>query len=255
MDRSPPADVGLLGRLQWRGWKAAWSTAVRAGADGFVVSTAHQAFVEQKTGYANSTVLQAGVDLELFKPTAKRPTTTMVYHGRLDRHRGVLACAMLAQKARLEGLEVDVVFVGEGDLMASLTTLTEANAFIHVHGTMPQGELAELLGTCHLGLLPMPKRTVWALASPLKRSEYLASGLPVFGIDHEGHQLDGVDDAWFSLVPQEDFHLDGLEVLRSLVERPTSADGPRTYAQHRLAWTATVDRLAGVLTARQRKVS
>ena len=241
MDRSPPADAGWLGRLQWRGWKAAWNTAVRAGADGFVVSTAHQAFVEQKTGYANSTVLQAGVDLELFKPKAKRPTTTMVYHGRLDRHRGVLACAMLAQKARLDGLEVDVVFVGEGDLVAPLTALAEANAFIHVHGTMPQSELAELLGTCHLGLLPMPKRTVWALASPLKRSEYLASGLPVFGIDHEGHRLDGVDDAWFSLVPQEDFHLDGLEVLRSLVQQPTSADGPRTYAQHRLAWTNTVD--------------
>ena len=255
MDRSPPADAGLLGRLQWRGWKAAWNTAVRAGTDGFVVSTAHQAFVEQKTGHANCTVLQAGVDLELFKPKAKRPTTTMAYHGRLDRHRGVLACAMLAQKARLEGLEVDVVFVGEGDLMASLTALAEANAFIHVHGTMPQGELAELLGTCHLGLLPMPKRTVWALASPLKRSEYLASGLPVFGIDHEGHRLDGVDDAWFTLVPQEDFHLDGLEMLRALVQQPTSADGPRAYAQHHLAWTATVDRLAGVLAARQRKAS
>ena len=77
----------------------------------------------------------------------------------------------------------------------------------------------------------------------------------MFGIDHEGHRLDGVDDAWFSLVPQEDFHLDGLEVLRSLVQQPTSADGPRTYAQHRLAWTNTVDRLAGILTARQRKAS
>ena len=255
MDRCPPADAGLFGRLQWRSWKAAWKAAVRSGAPGFVVSKTHQTFVGQKTGYVNSTVLQAGVDLELFKPQAKRPTTTMVYHGRLDRHRGVLACAMLAQKARLEGLEVDVVFVGEGDLMTSLTALSEANAFIHVHGTMPQGELAELLGTCHLGLLPMPKRTVWALASPLKRSEYLASGLPVFGIDHEGHRLDGVDDAWFTLVPQEDFHLDGLEMLRALVQQPTSADGPRAYAQHHLAWTATVDRLVGVLAARQRKAS
>ena len=255
MDRSPPADAGLFGRLQWRSWKAAWKAAIRSGAPGFVVSKAHQTFVGHKTGYVNSTVLQAGVDLELFKPQAKRPTTTMVYHGRLDRHRGVLACAMLAQKARLEGLEVDVMFVGEGDLVASLTALAQANEFIHVYGTMPQDELAVLLGTCHLGLLPMPKRTVWALASPLKRSEYLASGLPVFGIDHEGHRLVGVDDAWFSLVPQEDFHLDGLEVLRSLVQQPTSADGPRTYAQHHLAWTATVDRLEGVLTALQRKES
>ena len=147
MDRSPPADAGLFGRLQWRGWKAAWKAAVRSGAPGFVVSKAHRTFVKQKTGFANSTVLQAGVDLELFKPQPKRPTTTMVYHGRLDRHRGVLACAMLAQKARLEGLEVDVLFVGEGDLMASLTALAQANEFIHVHGTLPQDKLAELLGT------------------------------------------------------------------------------------------------------------
>ena len=255
MDRSPPADAGLLGRFQWQGWKTAWKRAGRSGAPGFVVSTAHQAFVEQRAGHANTTVLQAGVDLDLFKPQPQRATTTMVYHGRLDRHRGVLACAMLAQKARLEGLEVDVMFVGEGNLTPSLTALAQANNFIHIHGSMPQGELAELLGTCHLGLLPMPKRAVWALASPLKRSEYLASGLPVFGIDHEGHRLDGVDDAWFSLVPQEDFHLDGLKVLRSLVEQPKPVDGPRTYAQLNLAWTVTVNRLVAVLTAHQRKDS
>ena len=255
MDRSPPADAGVLGWLQWRGWKDAWKAAVQAGAPGFVVSKAHQAFVEQKTGYANSTVLQAGVNLDLFKPRERRFTTTMVYHGRLDRHRGVLACAMLAQKARLEGLEVDVVFVGEGDLMASLTALAEANEFIHVLDTIPQDELALLLGSCHLGLLPMPKRKIWALASPLKRSEYLASGLPVFGIDHEGHRLVGVDDAWFSLVPQEDFHLNGLEVLRSLIEQPASADGPRSYAKEHLTWTDTVDRFATILTALHHKDS
>ena len=179
----------------------------------------------------------------------------MVYHGRLDRHRGVLACAMLAQKARLEGLEVDVLFVGEGDLMASLTALAQANEFIHVHGTLPQDELAELLGTCHLGLLPMPKRTVWALASPLKRSEYLASGLPVFGIDHDGHRLDGVDGAWFALVPQEDFHLDGLEVLRVLANRPEHENGPRAYAEKHLGWASTVDDFANVLTSHRQNDS
>ena len=200
-------------------------------------------------------MLQAGVDLELFKPQPKRPTTTMVYHGRLDRHRGVLACAMLAQKARLEGVEVDVLFVGEGNLMASLKALAQANEFIHVHGTLPQDELAELLGTCHLGLLPMPKRTVWALASPLKRSEYLASGLPVFGIDHEGHRLDGVEDAWFTLVPQEDFHLDGLKVLRALANRPEREDGPRAHAEKHLGWSSTVDDFASVLTSHRQNDS
>jgi len=171
-----------------------------------------------------------------------------VYHGRLDQHRGVLACAMLAQKARLEGLEVDVLFVGEGDLVPSLTALSEANEFIHVHQTMAQRELAELLGTCHVGLLPMPERTVWALASPLKRSEYLASGLLVFGIDHPGHRLDGVDSTWFNLVPQEDFHLAGLKILKRLAESPVSIDEPRAYAEKELGWASTIDRLEAVLT-------
>ena len=62
-----------------------------------------QAFVKGNTGHASAVVLQAGVDLSLFKPQPKRATLTMVYHGRLDRHRGVLACAMLAQKAVWKG--------------------------------------------------------------------------------------------------------------------------------------------------------
>ena len=79
---------------------------------------------------------------------------------------------------------------------------------------MPQPQLAKQLGACHLGLLPMPDREVWRLASPLKRSEYLAAGLSVFGIEHNGHALDGVEKAWFTLVPQEDFHLDGLAFIQ-----------------------------------------
>ena len=156
---------------------------------------------------------------------------------------------MLAQKARNEGLEVDAMFVGEGDLLPTLQRLADGNAFIHVRTTMEQEMLASLLGTCHLGLLPMPKRTAWMLASPLKRSEFLASGLPVFGIDHQGHRLAGVDSAWFTLAAQEDFHADGLEVLR----RHMDANGQhsaaaRAYAETNLGWSISVDALMRVLS-------
>lgn len=248
MDRSPPADPGLLGRLQWRSWSQAWKLAKRVDAPGLVVSAAHQAFVLQKTGHQRATVIQAGVDLNRFEPAEKQSTFTMVYHGRLDRHRGLLACAMLAQKARSEGLEVDMMFIGEGDLLPALERLADANDFIHVHKPMKQEELAPLLGSCHLGLLPMPKRTAWMLASPLKRSEFLASGLPVFGIDHQGHRLAGVESDWFTLAPQEDFHADGLEVLRRHMgtERQHSA-AARTYAESNLGWSISVEALMGVL--------
>ena len=248
IDRSPPADPGLLGRLQWRSWSQAWKLAKRTGVPGLVVSAAHQAFVAQKTGHQRATVIQAGVDLNRFEPSEKRSMFTMVYHGRLDRHRGLLACAMLAQKARNEGLEVDMMFIGEGDLLPALERLADANDFIHVHKPMKQEELAPLLGTCHLGLLPMPKRTAWMLASPLKRSEFLASGLAVFGIDHQGHRLADVDSAWFTLAPQEDFHADGLEVLRRhMGAKGQHSAAARTYAESHLGWSISVDALMGVL--------
>lgn len=250
MDRSPPADAGLFGRLQWLGWKAAWKAAARQAAPGFVVSKAHRVFVEKKTGHRNVSILQAGVDFELFKPQPKRSTLTMVYHGQLDRHRGVLACAMLAQKARSEGVEVDVVFVGKGNLSPSLEALAEANPFIHFHTTMNQRDLAVLVGSCHIGLLPMPNQTVWALASPLKRSEYLACGLSVFGINHEGHRLEKVDSDWFTLVAQEDFHLNGLDFLRKHVHESHQLNqSPRAFAIEELGWSSTVDQFAKVLAA------
>ena len=241
MDRSPPADAGFLGRLQWRPWASAWRKAKRTKAAGFVVSPAHQAFVARKTGHQHSTILNAGVDLERFKPGEKRTTFTMVYHGRLDRHRGILACVMMAQKARSEGLEVDLVLIGKGNLDPALTELTGSYKFLNVHPTMPQAELAQHLATCHLGLLPMPNRRVWRLASPLKRSEYLAAGLAVFGIDHEGHTLPGVEKTWFTLVPQEDFHIDGLNFIRQCMNAPIeTTQEARAYAEEHLGWVRSV---------------
>ena len=241
MDRSPPADAGLLGRLQWRPWSLAWRKAKQSSTEGFVVSPAHQAFVAQKTGHHHTTVVRAGVDLDRFKPGEKHPTFTMVYHGRLDRHRGVLACVMLAQKARLEGLDVDLMLIGEGNLQPALEEIARSHEFLKLHSTMEQDQLAQHLATCHLGLLPMPNRRVWRLASPLKRSEYLASGLAVFGIVHEGHALDGVEPAWFTLVPQEDFHIDGLKFIRAQMSDPDKASvQSRAYAAAHLSWKPSV---------------
>tara|TARA_B100000035_G_scaffold315364_1_gene335516 strand:- start:2346 stop:3446 length:1101 start_codon:yes stop_codon:yes gene_type:complete len=244
MDRSPPADAGLLSRLQWRPWSSAWRKAKQADVEGFVVSPAHQDFVTRKTGHQRTTVLQAGVDLERFKPGEKRFPFTMVYHGRLDRHRGVLACVMLAQKARLEGIEVDLVLIGEGNLESALMDVAQTYEFLKVHPSMPQDQLAQLLATCHLGLLPMPNRRVWRLASPLKRSEYLASGLAVFGIDHDGHALRNVESEWFRLVQQEDFHIDGLDFIREFMSgRLQVSEGPRLYAETNLSWNRSTSLL------------
>ena len=51
MDRSPPADSGLLAKLQWPVWKRAWMMVKKMDAGlGCVVSTSHSNFVQSKAG-------------------------------------------------------------------------------------------------------------------------------------------------------------------------------------------------------------
>jgi hypothetical protein len=98
----------------------------------------------------------------------------------------------------------------------------------------------------------MPPSRVWTLASPLKRSEYLAAGLLVYGIDHSGHQIQGDIDAWFKLAPQEDFHEMAGEWVRELStltqedlqERSRMA---RAYAETHCSWETSVVALESVL--------
>ena len=167
----------------------------------------------------------------------------MVYHGRLDRHRGLLACVMLAQKARNEGLEVDAMFVGEGDLLPTLQRLADETRSSTCARRWNKRCLPPCLGRVTSGLLPMPKRTAWMLASPLKRSDFLASGLPVFGIDHQGHRLAGVDSAWFTLAAQEDFHADGRGFCAATwTQTVNTQPQPERTQKTNLGWSISVMR-------------
>ena len=213
IDRSPPADSGALGWLQWSVWKRGWKQARDQGRIGCVVSLAHQRFVDEKIGHKNTVILPAGVDLGLFKPMEKHDTLTLVYHGRLDRHRGIMAAIMLVHKARQDGIKVNLKLIGEGNAFENLEAIASEFTYIDVQPKAKQTRVAKEVGACHIGLLPMPERKVWALASPLKRSEYLAAGLSVFGVDHGGHRLKE-QKPWFVLAKQEDFHSVGLDYLR-----------------------------------------
>ena len=56
---------------------------------------------------------------------------------------------------------------------------------------------------------------VWSLASPLKRSEYLASGMVVCGIDHTGHQIEDSGD-WLQLFTQREFITSTVDWIANL---------------------------------------
>ena len=253
MDRSPPADRGVLAWLQWPSWKRAWQMVERnANASGCVVSKAHQSFVmaKLKSSMSPPVILNAGADINLFCPKKKGEQLTLVYHGRLDTHRGVLALPMFAQKARAVGLSCRLIMIGEGDAFSGLERVSAGEEYFELYPSMEQSELAKILGSCHIGLLPMPERGMWKIASPLKRSEYAASGLLVLGIDHAGHRLEEQQQPkWMKLIQPQDFHDDGIEWLRSFTrtELESLSLEARIYAEEHMTWNSAIGALENLI--------
>jgi len=257
IDRSPPADATFLAKLQWRSWARAWSMLKKGEfSDGLVVSKAHQAYVVEQTGVDISNVhcIPAGVSLEEFQtaPIRKYGPWKFVYHGRLDKHRGVLALPMLMQTLANKGFEVHLTLIGEGDVLGLLQEMAEDNPLVSVVSQVPRPDIPAYLEKQHIGLLPMPRSQIWSLASPLKRSEYLAAGLLVYGIDHSGHRIDGKSDTWFKLSPQEEFHNkagEWVEELSTLSDKALQelSGMARTYAERYCSWEMSVDALERVL--------
>ena len=166
-----------------------------------------------------------------------------------------MALPMLLRKSQALGIEAKLVLVGEGDAFSGLQAIAENDASIEVKQSLPQKELAELLSKCHVGLLPMPERKMWAIASPLKRSEYAASGLLIYGIDHAGHQFTTTEELeWMNLVSQKEFHDAGVKWLANIQESDLEALSrkSRMFAEHNLAWERTVEALnAAILSLSQ----
>jgi glycosyltransferase involved in cell wall biosynthesis len=254
MDRSPPADSGIFSMFQWPIWKKAWHLVLKDKAQsGFTVSSAHSRFVVDKIGVSNDkiTVLEAGVDLELFRPKTKVKQFTLLYHGRLDKNRGVLLLPILIQKLVKTGINAKLLLIGEGDEFSELQRIAKGRDDLDVLSPMPQSQLVEHLAKADIGLLPMPESEVWTLASPLKRSEYAASGLAILGIDHSGHRLEGGEVEWMKLVSQEQFLEEGIKWLKILAndnsKLETLQTQARDYAEEHMSWSHSIDALESIL--------
>ena len=257
MDRSPPADATFLAKLQWRGWARAWSMLGQGlFSEGLVVSKAHQNYVVNQIGVNINNVhcIPAGVHLGEFQiaPTWQGGPWKFVYHGRLDKHRGVLALPMLMRILTNKGFDVHLTLIGDGDVLGVLQEMAKNEPLLSVVSQVPREQIPSLLEKQHIGLLPMPQSRVWSLASPLKRSEYLAAGLLVYGIEHSGHQIDGASETWFNLSSQKDFHeqagqwIGELSQLtkETLEKRSLLA---RSYAEKHCSWEASVGALEEIL--------
>ncbi len=246
MDRSPPADRGIFARLQWSRWFKAWSKAIR----GTVVSDAHRLFVANKTQTPKASigVIPAGVDLDLFQIGQKVGPIRMVYHGRVDVNRGIMSLPMVLAGLQSRGIEATLHIHGSGDAVKRLKNIGMEG--LEVTDAIPQHEVAKLLSNYDVGFLPMPVNKVWNLASPLKRSEYLASGLVICGINHEGHRITNSGD-WLQLFDQVEFITSTVNWISSLDRQLLTAlqKESRLYAEENLSWTHSVDVLESMISS------
>jgi len=254
MDRSPPANSGLLALFQWPVWKKSWRLVLLGKAhNGFTVSSPHSKFVSNQLGIKLNKIiaLEAGVDLELFNTGQKSKQFTLLYHGRLDKNRGVLVLAKLIGKLNEGNIAAKLQLIGEGDAVTKLQAIANHRDDIEVLSSMSQTKLVQYLSKAHIGLLPMPESGVWTLASPLKRSEYAASGLAILGIDHSGHRLEGGEVEWMKLVSQEQFLAEGTNWLKMLANDNSKLEQlklqARQYAEENMSWSHAVDALEKVL--------
>mgnify|MGYP001280130584 CR=1 FL=1 len=244
MDRSPPADSGFLAMLQWKPWYKAWSNAIR----GTTVSSAHSEFVvdETQTPQASIGVIPAGVDLDLFQSRQKDGPIKLAYHGRVDMHRGVMSLPMILSGLRSEGIDATLHIHGTGNAVKRLRKIKMQG--LEVTGAVPQGEIADLLSNYDIGLLPMPEYKIWNIASPLKRCEYLASGMVICGVDHAGHQIEGSGD-WLQLFSEEQFISGTVAWIKSLDRESLSVlqKESRAYAEKNSSWSHSVDALESII--------
>jgi hypothetical protein len=95
----------------------------------------------------------------------------------------------------------------------------------------------------------MPEKKVWKLASPLKRGEYLASGLMVVGLDHDGHRLQGVDAKWFHLDSKSSLTDSIYRLFNNLSDEEfsTMSMEAQNYAIEHLSWDVSVQTLVSQL--------
>ena len=263
IDRSPPADANLFAKLQRIVWKKAWrmvaSSLSRNGSciGGMVVSAAHQNLIRDRFSIAAERlcILHAGVNTESFKSNNFETFSTplkMVYHGKMDRHRGILKLILLLDALENKGIEAELSLIGSGDLDTHLLELSKSKPNLNFQKSVPHSEIGKKLQEHQIGFLPMPNLPVWTISSPLKRSEYMSSGLLVLGINHSGHHLPTMNNnlTSYKLFDQQTFVDDSVEQIQKWMKDdnyPKLSAEARQYAETHLDWSATTQSLAGVL--------
>lgn len=176
---------------------------------------------------AKVTVHHSGIDLSRFsyRPRCRSEgeATRLLFVGRLEAKKGVLFAAEAVAQALGAGHALEFHVVGDGALRGELERFVRGrgiDAFVHLHGALPQDQVLAQLERAHLLIAPSvtsPEGDQEGIPNTVK--EGMAAGLPVLSTLHSGIPELVEDGVSGYLVPENDVSALARQLL-CLLEQP-----------------------------------
>ena len=248
-DRSPPVHEDLLGRMQWIHYRYCWKSASR-GADGFSFNSneLRKMICEKYTISKPVCVYPSAVEVEKFEKTEFREIPTIVYHGLLDRERGVWSIVRACDKLIERGLEIRLLMFGEGNDWQRLEKSTSHREWFELMPRCEKEEVPRRLSRAQIGVIPLPDKYQWRFSSPLKLFEYAAAGLNVIATDIPCHVAIG-ERSWLTLVDDNNASITIADAIAEIIDSEQWEEKSKDARRDALAefsWDRSVESLHGL---------
>jgi len=220
IDRGPPVYDGFIAKLQKLFWRRNWLIASKGESciGGFVVSGAHKKYVyDNIVSDFKIEILPAGTNTNLFSGLNNFPVSDLkiVYAGRIDSNRGMENILNFRKNLHLLNISATITIIGEGDYKDKfIKTASKFDDLIFL-GKKNREEVWKILDESNVGIMPMPDRLIWNIASPIKLAEYAAAGLLIIGYDHAGNKL---GDYEYSLLSKDKWEFEAIDLLNGVLD-------------------------------------
>jgi glycosyltransferase involved in cell wall biosynthesis len=147
--------------------------------------------VTKKTEFNKKIIsLPAGVDEDWINDNEKKFSKhiNFCYLGSLDGNRGVKEIVRLAENLADKYENGKVIVMGDGDCRDYFLKYSAVHNNLKYYGNITdKRELQNILDSCHVGIMPMPDKEIWNMASSIKLPEYLSKGMLIVGVNHPGN--------------------------------------------------------------------
>ena len=150
-----------------------------------------------KRGLRNVTLITNGADVQTFKPlNVKRDSNifTIFYSGVIGGYYRLEVVVKAVKKLVDKGLkDIRLHIAGEGEIskILSLARKLDISSHIKYLGSInDKKELAKLIATSDVGIVPYDDNPLWKNSVPAKFYEYCACGIPVIATVHNDSYLE-----------------------------------------------------------------